>query len=124
MINERGLGQQLTRTSPVRDGFCVDVFLCTSNAKLLQMRDKYQLGIFFCATFEFNPGSEKLTNSELNIFVCNIDMFYRLHSQKGASLLETCYLAVIKPVSARVCIACSGLMITSLLQDFESLDAS
>ena len=40
-----------------------------------------------------------------------------------ASLLQTCYHAVIKAISGCVCIACSGLMI-SLLQVVNRLDAS
>ena len=39
-------------------------------------------------------------------------------------LLQACYLAVIKPISECVRIACSGLMITSLLQFLNRLDAS
>ena len=35
-----------------------------------------------------------------------------------------CCLAIIKPVSRRVCIACSVLMITSILQSVNRLDAS
>ena len=42
----------------------------------------------------------------------------------AASLLQACYLAVIKPVSGCVRIACSGLMITRLLQVVNRLDAS
>ena len=38
------------------------------------------------------------------------------NTQVTASLLRACYLAVIKPISGCVHIACSGLMITSLLQ--------
>ena len=44
--------------------------------------------------------------------------------QVAASLLQACYLAVIKPISGCVRIACSGLMITSLLQVVNRLDAS
>ena len=44
--------------------------------------------------------------------------------QVTASLLQACYLAVIKPISGCVHIACSGLMITSLLQVVNRLDAS
>ena len=46
------------------------------------------------------------------------------HAQVAASLLQACYLAVIKPLSGCVRIACSGLMITSLLQVVNRLDAS
>ena len=38
------------------------------------------------------------------------------NAQVAASLLQACYHAVIKPISGCVRIACSGLMITSLLQ--------
>ena len=41
-----------------------------------------------------------------------------------ACLLQACYLAVIKPISGCVHIACSSLMITSLLQVVNRLDAS
>ena len=37
-------------------------------------------------------------------------------TQVAASLLQACYLAVIKPISGRVRIACYGLMIISLLK--------
>ena len=50
-----------------------------------------------------------------------------LHSQKHASLLQACYLAVMKPISGCVRIACSGLRIISLLQmvtEQARLDAS
>ena len=50
-----------------------------------------------------------------------------LHNQKHASLLQACYLGVMKPKSECVRIACSGLRIISLLQvDTEQarLDAS
>ena len=46
------------------------------------------------------------------------------NAQVAASLLQACYLAVIKPISGYVHIACSGLMITSLLQVVNRLDAS
>ena len=46
------------------------------------------------------------------------------HSQKRACLLQPCYLVVIKPISGCVPIACSDLMITSLLQVVNRLDAS
>ena len=45
--------------------------------------------------------------------------------QTAASLLQqACCLVVIKPMSGCVRIACSGLMITSLLQVVNRLDAS
>ena len=46
------------------------------------------------------------------------------NAQVVASLLQACYLAVIKPISGCVHIACFGLMITSLLQVVNRLDAS
>ena len=42
----------------------------------------------------------------------------------AASLLRACYLAVIKPISGCVRIAYFGLMMTSLLQVVNRLDAS
>ena len=39
-------------------------------------------------------------------------------------VLQASYLAVIRPISGCVRIACSGLMITSLLQVVKRLDAS
>ena len=39
-----------------------------------------------------------------------------------ASVLQVCYFAVIKLISGCVRIACSGLMITSLLQVINRLD--
>ena len=45
------------------------------------------------------------------------------HAQVEASLLQDCYLAVIKPISGCVRIACSGLMITSLMQVVDRLAA-
>ena len=44
--------------------------------------------------------------------------------QTAASLLQACCLVVIKPISGCVHIACSGLMITSLLQVVNRLDVS
>ena len=44
--------------------------------------------------------------------------------QTVASLLQACCLVVIKPMSGCVRIACSGLMITNLLQVVNRLDAS
>ena len=46
------------------------------------------------------------------------------NTQVAASLLQACYFAVIKPISGCVCIACSGLMITSLLHVVNRLAAS
>ena len=46
------------------------------------------------------------------------------NAQVAASLLQACCLAVIKLISGCVRIACSGLMITSLLQVVNRLDAS
>ena len=43
-------------------------------------------------------------------------MIHRKKRASAASLMQACYLAVIKPISGCVRIACSGLMITSLLQ--------
>ena len=45
-------------------------------------------------------------------------------AQVAASLLQACGFAVIKPISGCVRIACSGLMITSLLQVVNRLNAS
>ena len=45
-------------------------------------------------------------------------------AQLAASLLPACYLAVIKSISGCVRIACSGFMITSLLQVVNKLDTS
>ena len=42
----------------------------------------------------------------------------------AANLLQACCLAVIKPISECVCIACSRLMITSLLQVVNRLKAA
>ena len=46
------------------------------------------------------------------------------NAQVAASLLQACHLAVIKSISGCVHIACFGLMITSLLQVVNRLDAS
>ena len=46
------------------------------------------------------------------------------NAQVAASLLKACCLAIIKPISGCVHIACSGLMITSLLQVVNRLDVS
>ena len=46
------------------------------------------------------------------------------HAQVEAIVLQACYLAVIKPISGCVRITCFGLMITSLLQVVNRLDAS
>ena len=46
------------------------------------------------------------------------------NAQVAASLLQACHLAVIKLISGCVRIACFGLMITSLLQVVNRLDAS
>ena len=46
------------------------------------------------------------------------------NAQIAASLLQACYIAVIKLISGCVHIACSGLVITSLLQVVNRLDAS
>ena len=54
---------------------------------------------------------------------CDVWIHDIVHSQKRASqLLQACCLAFIKPISGCVCIVCSGLMITSLLQVVNSLD--
>ena len=50
--------------------------------------------------------------------------FTAKYAQVPASLLQDCYLAVIKPISGCVRIACSNLMITSLLQVVSRLDES
>ena len=50
--------------------------------------------------------------------------FYTARNAQVASrLLQACYLAVIKPISGCVRIACSGLTITGLLQVVNRLDA-
>ena len=55
----------------------------------------------------------------------SISVLYTTRNAKLAStLLQACYLAVIKSISGCVHIACSGLMITSLLQVVNWLDAS
>ena len=46
------------------------------------------------------------------------------NTEVASSLLQACYLAVIKPISGCVHIACFGLVITSLLQVVNRLDAS
>ena len=46
------------------------------------------------------------------------------NAQVAASLLQACLLTVIKPISGCVRIACSGWMITSLLQVVNRLAAS
>ena len=52
-------------------------------------------------------------------------MYTAKDAEVAASLLQVCYLAVIKPIPGQVHIACSGLMIkTSLLQVVNRLDAS
>ena len=43
--------------------------------------------------------------------------------QVTASLLQACYDAVVEPILGCLHIACSGLMITSLLQVVNRLDA-
>ena len=48
----------------------------------------------------------------------------RLSPEVPASLLQACYLALIRPISGCVNIACSGLMITSLPQVVNRFDAS
>lgn len=45
-------------------------------------------------------------------------------AQVVASLSAACYLAVVKPIARFVRIACSGLMITRLLEFVNRLDAS
>ena len=45
------------------------------------------------------------------------------NAQVASRLLQACYLAVIKPISGCVRIACSGLTITGLLQVVNRLDA-
>ena len=50
--------------------------------------------------------------------------FYTARNAEVAShLLQACYLAVIKPISGCVRIACSGWTITGLLQVVNRLDA-
>ena len=46
------------------------------------------------------------------------------NAQVAEGLLQACCLAVIKPISGCVRISCFGLMITSLLQVVNRLDAS
>ena len=57
--------------------------------------------------------------------VCKMGSFIHVtkNAQVASSLLQACYLAVIKPISGCVRIACSGLMITGLLQVVNMLAA-
>ena len=55
--------------------------------------------------------------------VCQYSVQTARNAHGAASLLQPCYFAVIKPISGCVCIACSDLMITSLLQVVNRLAA-
>ena len=64
------------------------------------------------------------TRKVLNVFLsfCNLPKFNYTarNAQVAASLLQACCLVIITPISGCIRIACSGLMITSLLQvDFQ-----
>ena len=53
----------------------------------------------------------------------SVALYIVRNAQVAASLLQACYLAVIKPISGCVRIACSDLMTTSLLQVVKKLAA-
>ena len=62
--------------------------------------------------------------SSLGSMVLDGLMYTAKNVDVGANLLQACCLAVIKPMSGCVCIACSRLMITSLLQVVNRLKAA
>ena len=72
----------------------------------------------------------ELKKAEESVDICigklykSLKMYTERKTQVASSLLQACYLAVIKPISGYVRIACSGLMITSLRQVINRLDAS
>ena len=57
-------------------------------------------------------------------FRASVIWYTTRNTQVAASLLQACYLTVIKSISGCVRITCSDLMITSLLQVVNRLDAS
>ena len=95
--------------------FMVQEISTSVSAKCLQRRsrktskhtrflyDRCERSIYYCWSSQYTTGS---------------------NAQVVASLLQACYLAVIKPITGCAHIACSGLMITSLLQVVNRLDAS
>ena len=68
--------------------------------------------------------SKKIHKFKEHNYIGYFTAYTASNAQVAASLLQVCYLAVIKPISGCVRIACSDLMITSLLQVVNRLDAS
>ena len=61
---------------------------------------------------------------EFGLFSHDCLIFHLISQERKSYNKSACYLAVVKPISGCVCIACSGLMITSPLQVVNRLDAS
>ena len=67
--------------------------------------------------------SENETIKIDNWYVVGSVFFIILSPCTTSKLLQACCLVVIKPISRWVCIACSGLIITRVLQVVNKLDA-
>ena len=85
-----------------------------TNEELLPQNILEQQGRCFAGR---ESSSNKRCNSSGRLYTAK-------NTQVEASLLQGCYLAVIKSISGCVRITCSGLMTTSLLQVVNTLDAS